>query len=110
MSVWPIVSMKHKDVALANTIGRLANKDKEEMIPQIKWSLTGLVFLILTFIGKTAASLFVDIFDMYSSSISLLLITLVSVIGLTMLFRIFLINRYWRKYNWKEAMGKRDQE
>ena len=104
MSVWPIVSMKHKDVALANTVGRLANKDKEEIIPQIKWSLTGLIFLIWTFIGKTIVSFMVDMLNIGYSRMLLLLLAVVVVVCLTVLFRILLINKYWRKYDWEKVM------
>lgn len=110
MSVWPIVSMKHKDVALANTVGRLANKDKEEIIPQIKWSLTGLVFLILTFIGKTVISFIVDMLNTGYPRMFLLTLAVVVVVCLTVLFRILLIDKYWRKYDWKKVMGKPYQQ
>lgn len=98
LAIWPLLTTNCHKAKNINTVGWLAERDAKEVIPQIKWSWTGIVLLALSVVSK--------LFFIYISStnelsdVSLIVIILIIVgciIGFTTIIRIMLINRYWRQ-------------
>lgn len=96
LAVWPLIKTNREAAKRANTVGRLASRDTEEVIPQIKWSWTGVVFLVSSVVAKLVFLLISNYVNDESDSILFALIIACVVLLITVLVRCLFINRYWR--------------
>lgn len=98
ISIWPIIKMNHKDVQRITSVAGLANRDTTEIIPQIKMSWTGVALLVLTILAKLVYIIIEQLGCVQIESILVALLALSAATLATVLCRIFIINRYWKRY------------
>lgn len=90
--------MNHKDVQRITSVAGLANRDTTEIIPQIKMSWTGVALLVLTILAKLVYIIIEQLGCVQIESILVALLALSAATLATVLCRIFIINRYWKRY------------
>lgn len=98
ITAWPLILVNHDSVRRNTTVLGLSDRDREELIPQIKWSQTGALILVLTVVGKLLYLMFVHYGWVNCSPIIIAFLIMGTIALITIFLRICLINRYWAKY------------
>lgn len=60
LTVLPVIGIGHDGAYQTVTVKRLATRDVNEIVPQVKWSWTGISLLVLSIILKLVFQLLVD--------------------------------------------------
>lgn len=99
---WPLIFIKHDSVRRNVSVSGLSNRDKEELIPQIKLSQAGALILVLTVIGKLVYLTFIE-FNWPTGNPAIIAFLVMGVIAaMAVLLRICLIDHYWAKYEFRK--------
>lgn len=102
ITAWSLIFINHDSVRKNVSVSGLSNRDKEELIPQIKWSQTGAFILVFTVIGKLVYLTFIE-FNWTAGNPAIIAFLVMGVITVMVaLLRICLINRYWAKYEFRK--------
>jgi len=97
LTVWPIVFINRNRAKNINTVGWIAERDTKEIIPQVKWSWTGIILLALSVIFKFAFILISSTIELSNQRLVIsILIIICCIVILTAVIRLTLINKYWK--------------
>lgn len=99
LTVWPIIGISHKKARQDNTAGHLASRDTSEIVPQVKWSWTGVILLTLSVLSKLGFQLISSSKLLTCPALMIAIAFIFIAILVTLVLRLIIINRYWSRYD-----------